>query len=337
MRFALFVTALLWLVAARVAAEHASLGLVTRFQFSAVQPALTEGFFLFLLLVGFATLHWIATHEGGIRRTNSLPSRPTAKREWLIGAVLGWAMLLVAVLPMAIAGDLQPEFLWDGRYWGLTLVSVAAVAFGSLALEVAFRGYLFRRLMEAIGPVAATILSSFLYAVLSNFRPNASALSFCLAFLSGILFSIAYLRTHALWLGWGLHFAWIASMGILFGLPVRGSADYTGIIETSTSGAIWLTGGAFGPDGALLTGIVLIAGMILLYPLTRDFAWDYTHAPIVPGGYAVTIQPPTAHTAMEQAAAAPASLVQISIATPMESSTSPEIVQHLRSQSEEER
>ena len=40
--------------------------------------------------------------------------------------------------------------------------------------------------------------------------------------LAGVLLSIAWLRTHGLWLPWGIHFAWNASIGLLFGLPVRG-------------------------------------------------------------------------------------------------------------------
>jgi len=53
---------------------------------------------------------------------------------------------------------------------------------------------------------------------------------------------------------------------------------------------------------------------------TDDYAWDYTHPPIIPAGYDVTILPPAAHVAMEEAAKAapvsPASLVQILPAAP---------------------
>ncbi len=44
--------------------------------------------------------------------------------------------------------------------------------------------------------------------------------------LAGVLLSIAWLRTHGLWLPWGLHFAWNASLGILFGLPVSGDIGF---------------------------------------------------------------------------------------------------------------
>jgi len=61
----------------------------------------------------------------------------------------------------------------------------------------------------------------------------------------------------------------------------------------------------------------VVVGIVVLVRVTDDYAWNYTRAPIIPAGYDVTIAPPAAHVAMEQAAAVnPASLVQILPATP---------------------
>jgi hypothetical protein len=130
--------------------------------------------------------------------------------------------------------------------------------------------------------------------------------------IAGVLFSVAYLRTHALWLGWGMHFAWAAVTAVVLGLPVGGLASYSTVVQTDTNGPLWLTGGAFGPDGALFTAIVLFVAMAAVYRATRNYAWNYTHPEIVPGGYPMDVPPPPAHTAMEQAEAAKtATLVQI--------------------------
>jgi hypothetical protein len=137
-------------------------------------------------------------------------------------------------------------------------------------------------------------------------------LSFLIALLAGVLFSLAYLRTHALWLGWGLHFAWAATMAIVFGLPVGGIATYSSLVQTDVSGPAWFTGGAYGPEGALLTGIVFVVAMAVVYRATREYAWNYTHPAIVAAGYPMDVPPPKAHAAMEQEAAAKtAALVQI--------------------------
>ncbi len=331
MQFVLFITGLLWLLASHSVADHSAQGIATRLNLPSIESLLSEVFCLFLLLVGFATLNWIATRSGDIREDNALPKRATAFREAQLGMALGWAMLLGAVLPMVLVGDLHPQFWFAPRAWGLTLLSLVALAAGALVLEVAFRGYLFTKLIAAIGPVLATLLLSLIYAGLSSFHPNATGLSFCITFLLGILFSLAYLRTHAIWLGWGLHFAWIAATGVLLGLPVAGLGIYTSFVTTDSGGLNWITGGAYGPEGALFTVVVLAVGMVVLYRMTRDYAWEYTHAPIVPAAYAVVVAPPAAHTAMEEAAAAkPAPLVQILGATPTSASTLPVIDEHLR-------
>jgi membrane protease YdiL (CAAX protease family) len=332
MQLALFVTGFLWLLASRSAAGHAAQGIANRLNLAAVQPPLQEAFFLFLLLVGFATLSWIATRLGGIRFTNALPRRSTAGNEWLTGAAIGWATLLASILPMVLAGDLHPQFWLAPRAWGLALLSILTLALGTLALEVAFRGYIYRCLIGAMGPTMATIFVSGAYALFSSFRPYATGFSVFLTFLAGILLSVAYLRTHALWLGWGLHFAWDASMGVLFGLPVAGLATYSYPVDTTVSGSTWLTGGFYGPEGALLTAVFLLAATVVLYRLTREYAWSYTHPPIIAAGYPMDIAPPVAHTAMETAAAArPAPLVQILSTTATTASTLPVIDEHLRS------
>jgi membrane protease YdiL (CAAX protease family) len=330
MQFALFFTGLLWLLAARSAADHSAQGIATRFGLSQYPEALlAEAFFLFLLLTGFTALHWIATREGGIRETNALRARPTAIAEMKLGAVVGWAMLLLAVLPMMLLGDLHPTFWLVPRAWMLALSSLVTLAFYTLALEVGFRGYLFRRLIASIGPTPATLLLSAIYALLSTFRPNSTVLSVFITFLLGILFSMAYLRTHALWLGWGLHFAWDAAMAVILGLPLAGVIDYNTLVDTNISGSAFVTGGPYGPESAGLTIACVLLAMFALYRLTRDYAWAYTHVPIVAAGHPMDVPPPAEHTAMEKAAA-PAPLVQILSTTASNPSTSPEVERHLR-------
>ena len=73
---------------------------------------------------------------------------------------------------------------------------------------------------------------------------------------------------------------------------------------------LW-TVGVYGPDGALFTAIVFFVAMAVVYRVTRNYAWTYTHPLIVPAGYPMDVPPPPAHTAMEQAAVAKPTLVQI--------------------------
>jgi membrane protease YdiL (CAAX protease family) len=335
----LFLGAGLWIVAAQGLASRAAAGLSIRFNLSIYADLFQQAFFLFLLLVGFATIRWIATRSpnpdhftrlNGIRSTNALPSRATTREEWLRGAALGWALVLAAILPMMLRGSLHPEFNLTFANLGYAILSLVTIAIATLALEVAFRGFLFAQFIEATGPVFATLFLAFLYATLSAFRPDATLFSILDTFLFAVLFCIAYLRTRALWIGWGIHFAWNAAAALLFGLPIAGDAGYNNLIFTSVTGPQWITGGPYGPEAAFFTAIILIIGIFVLLRITRHYAWEYTYTPPTASGYPMDIAPPAAHTAMEnEATAAPAPLVQILSTTPTAASTNPTIEEHL--------
>jgi membrane protease YdiL (CAAX protease family) len=323
LHLALFITGVLWLLAAFAVAHRAGEGIAVHFGWgAAAQDLLVNLFLLFLLLVGFTTLNWIGTRQGSVAWANALPPRATMREEWSRGVVIGWAAALVAVIPMTIVGALHPQFTWRESAWTGTIVSLFALLIGALATEVAFRGFLFRRAIDTIGPTAATLLLAGIYALIASVGANATGLSFIVTFIAGVLFSMAYLRTHALWLGWGLHFAWAAAIAVVFGLPVSGIASYSGVVQTDSGPPVWLTGGVYGPDGALFTAVVFAIAIAVMYRATRDYAWNYTHPVLVPGGYPMDVPPPAQHVAMEQAAAAQAPpLVQI---TPTASSNGSE-------------
>ncbi len=323
LNFALFGTSVIWLLASQVIAGHAARGLSVRFDLEPEQALLSSLIFLFLLILGFYVLQAISSRPGTVRDVMGLPKRLTSREEWGIGAAIGWGSVVLAVLPMAVAGTLHVHFLRDSRAFWLVAVNLTTLLVAGLAEEIAFRGYPFRRLIEAIGPVGATVALSILFGLGHAFNPDATWISVLITVLAGVLFSVAWLRTHALWLPWGMHFAWNASMGVLFGLPVSGLNSFSTVVMTRAVGRSWLTGGAYGPEATLFTVPALLVSIIVLVMMTSDYAWDYTRPPIVAAGYVVEVAPPAAHTAMEQEAKAPL-LVQILPTTPQTRSVMPQ-------------
>ena len=325
LQLALFATSITWVIAANLLALRAARGLAVRFQLSDEFLLLYALSLIFLLATGFALVQGIAARRSQLRQTLGLPRRPTSHAEWATGAAIGWGLIVVAVLPVAVAGDLSVRFWADGRsLWlaGLNLITVALLA---LAAEIAFRGYPYRRLIDTIGPGWATVVMSLIYGIAATSNRESTYLSTFIAVMLGAVLCSAWLRTHGLWLGWGLHFAWIASLGILFGLPVAGVDNLSSIVETRAIGALWLTGGDLGPEGALLTPLLLLAGLGVVILVSRDWAWDYTRKPLIPAGYPMDVPPPAAHQEMErQAATAAPALVQILPTTPQTRSVEPE-------------
>ncbi len=315
--FALFGTSVVWLIAAQTIASSAARGLSVRFNLADEQMLLTSALFLFLLALGFGVLQVISGRPRQLREILGLPGRATAREEWGIGAAIGWGAVVLAVIPMAIFGSLRVHFFTDPHSFLLVLINLATLLVAALAEEVGFRGFGYRRLIDAIGPVTATLVISAIFGIAHIFNPEANWISVLITMLAGILLSVAWLRTHGLWLGWGLHFAWNASMGVLFGLPVSGITEFSTVIRTHALGHLWITGGAYGPEAAFFTLAALTIAIIAAFMLTRDYSWNYTHPPIISGGYALDVAPPAAHAAMEaEAQARPAPLVQILSTTP---------------------
>ncbi|SEF67026.1 hypothetical protein SAMN05421819_0762 [Bryocella elongata] len=320
MQVALFVTGLLWMFAARAVSERSVQIIATQLNLPLFYAPLQHACLAALLAVGFAALNWLGTRRGGVRESNALPSRSTVRQEWSRGFALGWGMVLFALLPLVLFGGLGPSFLFTPSLLGRSVLAILTLAFSTLATELAFRGFLYQRLTAAIGIVGSTFLMALFYAFFCASHPNATAFTFIVTFLFGLFYSVAWQRTHALWVGWGVHFAWSAVAGVIFGLPVAGYSNYSTLVQSATSGYDFLTGGAYGLEGSLVAAVAVCLGLPVLYRITRDYAWHYTAPEIIAAGYAMEVAPPPAHAAME-AQAKPAPLVQIASITPAGAST----------------
>jgi uncharacterized protein len=282
---------------------------------------------LLLVLAGYWAMGFLFQRQRTPLRSMGLVRRSTAPGEFATGAAFGWGAMVACVLPMAILGGLTITFWTSSRQLGLLLLDLAVLLVSALAEEVIFRGYPFQRLIDGVGPVLATLIASGVFALRHLGNPDSSLASTLVTVLAGWLLATAYLRTRALWLPWGLHFAWNASMGILFGLPISGLRIFSPVISTNPHGPLWLTGDGYGPEGSAVAAVVLLGSLGILLWVTRDYAWEYSQPVIIPGGIPVDIDA-AARRQHEAAMAPPAELgapqlVQIlpmgGVATPNES------------------
>jgi hypothetical protein len=100
--------------------------------------------------------------------------------------------------------------------------------------------------------------------VLHLLNPAAGRWGIANTILIGILLSVAYLRTRALWLPWGIHFGWNTTLGFLFGLPVSGFRFFNVVRHTDATGPTWLTGGSYGVEASATGTVVIALGLLLV-------------------------------------------------------------------------
>lgn len=269
----------------RALAHHGALGLSS----DAWKPLAEESMLVFLLLVGYSGMGFALNRQFHPVSTQGLPRRSGWPAEAGMGVALGWAIAVVCVVAMALDGGIAIRFSGRLASWGWLVVDLAYFALLALAEEIAFRGYAFQRFARAVGSAGAAFGFAAFYAFLQMLQIGTTHASIAVSFLLTLVLSMAYLRTRALWMSWGLNFAWKASRALIFGLAVGGANNFSPVVQGDPMGPFWLTGGGFGLEGSWMTFVVLLAALPVLYSMTRDLDFRYNVPEFIPGGIPVDI------------------------------------------------
>jgi uncharacterized protein len=295
-----FLAAVCYFFLARSIAERGAQGLVR----PPWSPLVDQAMLVFLLLIGYGAMGWWMDRQSGPISAQGLPRRAGWLGEVGLGLSAGWAIGVICVLPLVISGGIAIVLALRLSDWGWLLADAAFFALMTLAEEIAFRGYGFQRFALSVGSVGAVLGYAAFYAILQALLPGASHASVAVSVALTLLLSTAYLRTRALWIGWGINFGWKASRALIFGLAVSGISNHSPVVQGDPMGSFWLTGGEFGLDGTWITFFVLLAAIPVVYRFTRDLDFRYNAPVIVAGGIAVDLD--AAGRAQHEAATRPA-------------------------------
>jgi membrane protease YdiL (CAAX protease family) len=134
--------------------------------------------------------------------------------------------------------------------------------------EVAFRGYIFQNLREALPMAWAVGLTGLLFASGHFLGGSAGPVHAAIGLLDFVLFSslmiLTRLRTGALWMAISFHAAWNWAQDYFFGVGVAGEDDYhNALVHVRLDGPSLLVGGPNNADTDLLTillEVLLIVG-----------------------------------------------------------------------------
>jgi len=181
----------------------------------------------------------------------------------LRGIGLGALMAMLAIGLAFVIDRATVRITGDWSVWPRVVVPLAlGLVLAALGEELMFRGYPLRRLADAIGARAAMVTLALLFGIAHAKNPNATVFSTVNVTLAAIWLSFAFFSAGGMALAWGLHFGWNAGLAILFDAPVSGFAFHVPAVEYAPGSHSWVDGGAFGPEGGIVTTIVLIAGTL---------------------------------------------------------------------------
>ena len=149
--------------------------------------------------------------------------------------------------------------------WAVLAAGSGIFVLSATAEELLFRGYPFQRLIEGTNVYVALGVASVIFGWLHKPNPNSTTLSVVNTVLAGILLSLAYWKSRALWLPIGFHFSWNWTLAIT-GFPVSGVELVRMPWQAAPSSPhLWIHGGGYGPEGGLVATGVLVLGVILLF------------------------------------------------------------------------
>jgi membrane protease YdiL (CAAX protease family) len=190
---------------------------------------------------------------------------PASRRNLLvgIGGGLGAALVVLTGPILVRAADLQP-IPGQRLEWPSMLFVSLVLLFGAVGEEMLFRGYAFQVLVQAIGPFATILPMGVIFGLAHSLNQNFTLLALINTVLWGVVLGYAFLRSGDLWLPIGLHFGWNWTLP-LFGANLSGfTMDITGYALQWKIGTLW-SGGAYGPEGGLLTSAIIVALLFFLH------------------------------------------------------------------------
>ncbi len=194
---------------------------------------------------------------------------PAAIRHLGLGLAIGVvAALLVTLLPCLFRlaeFKAQPDNPF--QFASILFVSILLL-FGAVGEEILFRGYGFQVIAGTFGAYQSLLPISVVFAAA---HWNAPPLGLFNTFLWGVILGFAFLRSGDLWLPIGLHFGWNVTLPLV-GVQLSGfTMGLTGYSLVWKISDFW-SGGAYGPEGGLLTSLVIPLVFFAIYraPLERQ-------------------------------------------------------------------
>ncbi|HFU4110259.1 TPA: lysostaphin resistance A-like protein [Streptococcus suis] len=192
-----------------------------------------------------------------------------ALKDFLLGWGIGAAMLITCVLLMWGFGAIQvTSFQFSANLVGEFLILVLAWSIQGTTEELLTRGWMFSSLAAKHNIPVGILVSSLFFTFLHLGNDGISLIPLLDLTLFAILACLVMLKTGNLWVIGGLHAAWNCFQGNVFAFPVSGTQAGQAFIAVETSGPDWLSGGAFGVEGSIIS-LLIQAGMItwLVYEL----------------------------------------------------------------------
>ena len=193
-----------------------------------------------------------------------------------VGKIFAWGLLwgfsALSLLLLSLRG-LHAFYFGSLAVHGMRAVKFAvfwAVFFVLVAVleEFLLRGYTQFTLARGIGFWPAAAVLSILFACLHLGNPGESRLGILAVGAIGLFWCFTLWRTGSLWFALGLHASWDWAESYFYGVADSGGISPGHLLNSSSHGPAWLSGGSVGPEGSVLV-FAVIGLMFVVFHFTH--------------------------------------------------------------------
>lgn len=196
-----------------------------------------------------------------------IPVRQAFGAKFWEGMIWGFSILSLILLALRAGGFFRvgaiglskAQFLHWAFAWGATFLAV------SLHEEFMFRGYWLFTMARRLRFWRAALLLSIIFALAHLGNHGENAIGIFHVFATGMLFCLMIRRTGTLWFAIGYHAAWDWAQTFFYGTADSGLLGAGAFLHSSVRGPNWLTGGAAGPEGSILSIVALFLCAALIH------------------------------------------------------------------------
>jgi CAAX protease family protein len=238
--------------------------------------------FLIFELINFLIFlfaSWIMGRIG--RRTIAdygLPWRNMLGVRYWQGALLGFAAITALLAAMRIAGVFYfgTVALHGAEVWKWAIAYALVFVLVALREEFRARGYGLYILTAGISFWPAAIVSAAYFGYSHHGNSGEDWIGLFNAGAFGLLACFLLRRTGNLWLPIGLHAAFDWGETYFYGVADSGQTLPGHLLNSSSSGPAWLSGGSVGPEGSLLCTLMLVIVWLACAAWLREVKYPIT-------------------------------------------------------------
>ena len=201
-----------------------------------------------------------------------LPWRRSFRTQFWQGILLGFASITTLLCAMHIVGvfyfggiALHGAAIWT---WAIAYVLVFVLV--ALREEFRARGYALFTLSAGIGFWPAAILSAAWFGYSHHGNSGEDWIGLFNAGAFGLLACFLLRRTGNLWMPIGLHTSFDWGETYFYGVPDSGQTLPGHLLNSSSSGATWLSGGTVGPEGSVLCTLLIVVVWLVCRTWLRE-------------------------------------------------------------------